>query len=61
MEQKTERDECIRCGEAPQADDEAYCGHCYWQVRAEVQEGLYDLSTYLARWSAFRDWEAGHA
>jgi hypothetical protein len=61
MDQTTERHVCIRCGEAPPADEEVYCGHCYWKVRAEVQAGLYELRSYLARWQEFRDWEAHEA
>jgi hypothetical protein len=54
-----ERDPCIRCGEAPQVDESEYCGHCYWVVRAEIDEGIRDLRAYLRRWLEFRDWEAG--
>ena len=48
-------EECIRCNEAPAVDDQGYCGHCHWAVRAEVEEGFYQLREYLRRWK----WEAG--
>jgi hypothetical protein len=53
-----EPDECIRCGEAPPADEAGYCGHCYWVVKAEFEDGFHALRAYLGHWSAFRDWEA---
>ena len=58
---QTEFDQCIRCGEAPCVDGSEFCGHCYWAVRAEIPEGMYALRTYLAGWTAFRQWEAGGA
>jgi hypothetical protein len=56
-----ERDQCIRCGEAPRVDTSGYCGHCYWAVKAEVESGLYELRAYLETWRVFRDWEADDA
>jgi hypothetical protein len=53
--------ECICCDEAYAVDDSGFCGHCFWRVRAEVEEGIYLLREYLARWLEFRDWEAQHA
>jgi hypothetical protein len=53
-----EPDECIRCGEAPPADEAGYCGHCHWAAKAEVEDGFYALRAYLERWRRFRDWEA---
>lgn len=61
MDQTTEQDPCIRCGEAPRADEELYCGHCYWLVRIEIGAGIAELVAYLERWAAFRDWETGQA
>jgi hypothetical protein len=49
---------CVRCQDSPGVDDLGYCGHCHWSVRAEVEEGFYELRTYLRRWAEFRDWEA---
>ena len=56
-----EPEDCIRCGDAPPADDSGYCGHCYWAVKAEVEDGFYALRGYLERWRKFRDWETGGA
>jgi hypothetical protein len=49
-------DECIRCGEAPAVDELGYCGHCHWAVRAEIEEGFYQLREYLRSWARFSDW-----
>jgi hypothetical protein len=49
-------DECIRCSSAPAVDELGYCGHCHWAVRAEVEEGLYQLREYLRSWARFSDW-----
>jgi hypothetical protein len=49
-------EECIRCGEAPAVDELGYCGHCHWAVRAEIEEGFYQLREYLRAWSRFADW-----
>ena len=46
-------DVCICCGEAQAVD---YCAHCHWAVRAEVEEGLYQLREYLRGWARFSDW-----
>lgn len=47
---------CIRCGEAPAVDEDGYCGHCHWTVRAEVAQGFADLAVYLAAWARFAAW-----
>jgi hypothetical protein len=47
---------CICCNELPAADDLGYCGHCYWAVRAEIEEGFSDLRAYLENWARFADW-----
>jgi hypothetical protein len=52
--------DCIRCGEAPQADENGYCGHCHWVVRAEIEAGFADLCEYLRAWARFSDWERAH-
>jgi hypothetical protein len=52
----TETDTCIRCGEAPAVDLSGYCGHCHWAIRAEVEEGMADLRTYLSAWRRYADW-----
>src|SRR5581483_3557946 len=49
-------EECIRCSEAPAVDDLGYCGHCHWAVRAEIEEGFYQLREYLRAWARFSDW-----
>ena len=49
-------EECIRCGEAPAVDELGYCGHCHWAIRAEVEEGMADLRTYLSAWRRYADW-----
>lgn len=54
-------DDCIRCDEAPAVDESGLCGHCFWAVRSEAEEGMFQLRAYLARWLEFRDWEARHA
>jgi hypothetical protein len=52
----TDTDTCIRCGEAPAVDLSGYCGHCHWAIRAEVEEGMADLRTYLTAWRRYADW-----
>ncbi|MFL5960712.1 MAG: hypothetical protein ACJ75G_10650 [Gaiellaceae bacterium] len=37
-------------------DDQGYCGHCHWAVRAEVEEGFYALREYLRAWARFDEW-----
>jgi hypothetical protein len=37
-------------------DELGYCGHCHWAVRAEIEEGLYQLREYLRSWARFADW-----
>jgi hypothetical protein len=49
-------DDCIRCHEAPAVDELGYCGHCHWAVRAEIEEGFYELREYLRSWARFSDW-----
>jgi len=51
---------CIRCGGAPAIDENGYCGHCHWAVRAEVEEGFKDIRAYLRNWRAFANWCAEH-
>jgi hypothetical protein len=50
---------CIRCGQQPGIDDNGYCGHCHWAVKAEIQEGIHRFRDYLAAWARFDDWCAG--
>jgi hypothetical protein len=47
---------CIRCGDHETPPDRAYCVHCTFAVRAEVEDGLRKLSQYLAAWAAFDAW-----
>jgi hypothetical protein len=51
---------CIRCDEAPAVDENSYCGHCHWAVRAEVEEGLYLLRERLRKEVCFQEWLARH-
>ena len=53
-------EECIRCNEAPAVDEQGYCGHCHWAVRAEVEEGLYEIGEYLRAWARFDEWCESH-
>lgn len=53
-------DECIRCGDAPAVDTDGYCGHCHWAVRAEIEEGMYELREYLRRQARFSAWLDEH-
>ncbi len=48
--------ECIRCHDAPAVDELGYCGHCHWAVRAEIEEGFYQLREYLRSWAQFSEW-----
>lgn len=50
---------CIRCDNAPAVDENGYCGHCHWSVKAEVDEGFYHLCEYLRLWARFDEWCAG--
>lgn len=47
---------CIRCHALPRADELGYCAHCFWAVRAEVEDGFYAMRDYLRRWSKFAAW-----
>ncbi|HVV57038.1 MAG TPA: hypothetical protein VHC45_01655 [Gaiellaceae bacterium] len=47
---------CIRCGEHETTTGRPYCVHCTFAVRAEVDEGLRRLASYLAAWAAFDEW-----
>lgn len=47
---------CIRCGEHESLQDRPYCVRCTFAVRAEVEEGLRELSAYLRAWAAFAAW-----
>jgi hypothetical protein len=49
-------EDCIRCSEAPAVDDLGYCGHCHWAVRAEIEEGFFQLREYLRSWARYSDW-----
>ena len=49
-------EECIRCNEAPAVDEQGYCGHCHWAVRAEIEEGFYAIREYLRAWARFDEW-----
>jgi hypothetical protein len=53
-------EDCIRCSEAPAVDDQGYCGHCHWAVRAEIEEGLHQLREYLGSWALFTEWCDAH-
>lgn len=53
-------EECIRCNSARAVTDLGYCGHCHWAVRAEVEEGLWQLRQYLRAWVLYEDWCASH-
>jgi hypothetical protein len=48
--------DCIRCGEAPRVVEDGYCAHCYWAVRAEIADGLYQFGSYLDAWLRFAEW-----
>jgi hypothetical protein len=47
---------CIRCDEAPSADEFGYCDRCHWAVHAEIEEGFYQLRSYLRNWAKFDVW-----
>ena len=51
---------CIRCCEVDAADDQGYCGDCYWAVRVELHEGFGLLEQYVAKWARFSDWCLEH-
>lgn len=51
---------CIRCDEAPAVDENGYCGHCHWAVRAEIEEGLHQLHERLRKEVGFQEWLARH-
>jgi hypothetical protein len=52
-----DENDCIRCGETRQLDDNGYCqSQCHWKVQSEVVYGLSDLYLYLRGWSRFSDW-----
>jgi hypothetical protein len=55
-----EERECIRCDSTPVVDTAGYCVHCYWAVKAEVQEGLSQLGEYLRKRALFDNWCATH-
>ena len=38
----------------------AIAGHCHWAVRAEVEEGLYEIREYLRAWARFDEWCVSH-
>jgi len=47
---------CIRCGEQEALPDRPYCIHCTFAVRAEVEQGIRQLTEYLDAWAAFDAW-----
>jgi len=51
---------CIRCDEAWVVDDDGYCAHCHWVVRAEVERGLYQFGERLRKEASFQQWLAQH-
>jgi hypothetical protein len=51
---------CIRCDEAPIVDENGYCGHCHWVVRAEIEEGFSRLRERLRKEVSFQEWLARH-
>ena len=53
-------EDCIRCGDAPAADELGYCGHCQWAIRAEIEDGFYQLRNYLSGWARFTEWCNAH-
>ena len=53
-------EDCIRCADAPAVDDQGYCGHCHWAVRAEIEEGMHQLRDYLGSWARFTAWCDAH-
>jgi hypothetical protein len=48
--------DCIRCNDAPAVDEDGYCGHCHWTVKAEFRVGLMDMQEYLLAWARFAEW-----
>lgn len=51
---------CIRCGEQNTPPDRAYCIHCTFAVRAEIEDGMRQLGEYLRGWAAFAAWCDAH-
>ena len=51
--------DCIRCGIAPAVSD-GLCSHCTWSIRAEIQEGLYQLGEHLRKWLAYERYCKDH-
>jgi hypothetical protein len=48
---------CIRCAEILAVDGgNGYCGHCYWAVKSEIEDGISELQRYLEGWARFSDW-----
>lgn len=56
---KPENVTCVCCGELPAVND-GCCSVCMWAVRAEVEDGLFQLGAYLARHAAFDAWLVAH-
>lgn len=52
--------ECVRCNESFAVDEFGYCTHCHWYLRAEVDEGFYQLLDYLRAWTRFDEWCKDH-
>jgi hypothetical protein len=48
--------ECIHCHESPAVDEFGYCGYCHWTLRAEIEEGFFQLREYLRAWARFSEW-----
>jgi hypothetical protein len=38
--------DCVRCDLAPAVQD-GLCAHCTWAIRAEVEQGIWQLRLYL--------------
>ena len=50
-------DLCVRCQDYPKMSGYDLCGHCYWAVQAEVNEGLGQLQAFVDKyigWSVFQ-------
>jgi hypothetical protein len=52
---------CIRCAETLAVDGGlGYCGHCFWAIKDEIDDGLAELGRYLEGWARFSDWCVEH-
>lgn len=52
---------CVRCGCPQICDPLGLCLNCSIELRCEFNAGLERLTSYLAAWAAFREWEAEQA